>query len=206
MNFGRLNLQSNDVDFRYLRPVEQSATPRYAELRALVDVSRFFGRGADHIVFALDCEGGQGSDNPHCGPIVRDGKNLFATARGVIVAANGAVVMEAWNGTATPELVPIANMRPGPFDPAAHRILTVRVRCHYAGGIEVRIRKGLGGRVLFDGAVATAARAWPGHMRACIGGIALGFVAPKETGCTEQIAPRSAPGARLAYVACARVA
>lgn len=205
MNIGRLNLQSNDLDFCYLRTVEQAATPDYAELLAVVDVSRYFANGAHHIVLAVDTSGEAGSNNPHCGPIVRDGQNTFTHARGAILLGDGTVLAETWNGTFSPELVPIPNQVAGSFDPAAHHLLTLRLRCHYSGGISLRVRKGIGGDVLFDGSVASAAWPWPGHMRASLGGIALGFVAPKDTGCVEQIAPRSAPDARLGYVAHARV-
>lgn len=202
---GQLNLSGNDLDFCYLPVQQQGGTPAFAELRAVLDVSRFYSRGGNHAVFALDCEGGQGSGNPHCGPILRDGENLFATARGVIVLADGTVAAETWNGTFSPGLAFFVNSVPGPFDPMAHRCLAVRVRCHYAGGIDVRIRRGLGGAVVFDGALPTAAWPWPGHMRASIGAIALGFVPPKDTGCVEQVVPRSAPDARLGYAALARV-
>jgi hypothetical protein len=206
MNIGRFNLQSNDLDFRYLRTVAQAATPEFAELLAVVDVSRFFSRGAHHIVMALDTSGEAGGNNPHCGPIVRNGQNLFTHARGAILLGDGSVLVETWNGTSSPVLEPIANQVAGGLDPAAHRILTLRVRCHYTGGTSVRVRKGIGGAVLFSGAVASAPWAWTGQMRACLGGIALGFVAPQDTGCVEQIAPRSAPDARLPYMAHARVA
>lgn len=202
---GELSLRENDLDFRYLPAVAQASPPDYAEVRAVIDVSRFYSRGADHFILALDCEGGQGSDNPHCGPIIRDGRNMFGTARGVIVAAGGAVVVEVWNGTFSPGLAPIANELPDPFDPPAHDCLAVRVRCHYAGGIDIRIRAGLGGAVVFQGGVPSDPWPWAGHMLACIGGIALGFVAPKDTGCVEQLAPRSAPDAKLGYAASSRV-
>lgn len=202
---GQLNLKSNDLDFRYLPAKLQGCTPGFAELRAVVDVSRYFSKGGHHIVFALDCEGGQGASNPHCSPIYRHGENLFAIARGVIVLGDGTVMFERWNGTFAPELVPISNNVPGAFDPTAHRCLTVRVRCHYAGGVSVRIRSGIGGPVVFDGALPTAAWAWPGHMHACVAAIALGFVAPKDTGCVEQIQPRSAPDAELGFAAFSRV-
>ncbi|RQO83477.1 hypothetical protein [Acidovorax sp. FJL06] len=202
---GQLSLQPNDLDFRYLPAKLQASSPGYAELRAVVDVSRYYAKGGHHIVFALDCEGGQGAYNPHCGPIYRHGDNLFATARGVIVLGDGTVMYERWNGTFAPELVPISNNVPGAFDPAAHRCLTVRVRCHYAGGVSVRIRSGIGGPVVFDGVLSTPAWAWPGHMHACVAAIALGFVAPKDTGCTEQILPRSAPDAELGFAAFSRV-
>lgn len=204
IRIGHLRLRTNDLDFRYLPTHKHQATPRYAQLRALITPSRFFSRGADHIAFALDCAGEQGSGNPHCGPIVRRGNSLFATARGVVVAYDGSVLCEIWNGTASPLLVPIANQRPGRFDPSAHTFLAMRVRCHYAGGIEVRIRNGLGG-VVFEGSVPSQPWPWTGSMRACIAGIAGGFVAPQETECVEQTEPRSAPQAKLGYVALASV-
>lgn len=202
---GQLSLRENDLDFRYLPALAQASVPRYAELRAVIDVSRFFNRGADHVVFALDCDGGQGSNNPHCGPVIRDGENLFATARGVVVAADGAVVMEIWNGTSSPGLIAFDNTLKERFDPRDHTCLNVRVRCHYAGGVEVRIRKGVAGKVLFEGFVQTAPHAWTGQMKACLGGIALGFVAPQETNCVEQLHPRNAAKAKLGYMAYSRL-
>lgn len=202
---GQLRLASNDLDFRYLPAKLRAAPPSFAELRAVVDVSRFFAKGGHHIVFALDCNGGQGANNPHCGPIYRHGDNLFETARGVIVLADGTVMYERWNGTFAPELVPISNGLPTVFDPGAYRCLNVRVRCHYEGGVSIRIREGIAGDVVFDGTLPTAACAWPGHMRACMAGIALGFVPPKDTGCAEQIQPRSAPHAELGFAAFSRV-
>ena len=201
----QLSLYTNDLDFRYLPANVQESTPSYAELRVVVDVSRFYVNGGHHVVFALDCEGAQGANNPHCGPICRHGDNLFATARGVIVLGDGTVVAETWNGTFSPEVVPIANQVPGVFDPTAHRCFTVRVRCNYAGGITVRIRSGIGGAVVFEGGLTTAPWAWPGQMHACVGGIALGFVPPQDTGCIEQVEPRSAPNAELGWVVFSRV-
>ncbi|MBV7542873.1 hypothetical protein [Acidovorax sp. sic0104] len=204
---GQLHLKYNDVDFRYIDAAWPSGSPAYAELRVVLDVSRFFSRCAHHVILALDCAGEQGSNNPHCGPIYRDGQNLFSTARGAILLGDGTVMTEVWNGTFSPELAVIPNLIPGPFDPSAHRCLNVRVRCDYAGGTSVRIRDGRGGPVLFAGMLATAAWPYEGEeMRACLGGIALGFVPPKDTGCVEQIAPRSAPHAVLGYAASARVA
>lgn len=203
---GQINLATNDLDFRYLPEKHKAEAPDYAELRAVVDISRFYSKGGHHVVFAMDCEGEQGSNNPHCGPILRRGENLFATARGVIVLGDGTVMFEGWNGTFSPDLIPIVNQQPGVFDPSAHRCLTVRVRCHYAGGVSVRIRSGIAGPVVFEGDLPTPPVPWPGHMRSCIAGIALGFVPPKDTGCVEQIQPRSAPDAELGVVAFSRLA
>lgn len=202
---GLLSLRANDLDFQYLPDKVQASTPEYAELRTVVDASRFFCQGGHHIVLAMDCGGGQGSNNPHCGPIYRHGGNLFAIARGVIVLFDGTVLAETWNGTFSPGLVPVVNQAPGPFDPSTHSFMTVRVRCHYSGGISVRIRGGIGGPVVFDGDVATTAWSWPGYTRACVGGIALGFVPPKDTGCVEQLDPRSAPDAELGFAAFVRL-
>ncbi|RZJ55511.1 MAG: hypothetical protein EON49_19735 [Acidovorax sp.] len=202
---GLLNLQTNDVDFRYLPTVSQIAAPEYVELHVVLDVSRFFSRCAHHVILALDTSGEAGDNNPHCGPVLRNGQNLFTHARGAILLGDGSVMTEIWNGTFSPVLGVIPNDVPGDFDPSAHKFLNVLVRCHYAGGTSVRIRKDLNGDVLFDGAVQSPPWSWPGQMRACLGGIALGFVAPKDTGCVEQIAPRSAPDARLGYAAFSRV-
>lgn len=202
---GQLNLRTNDLDFRYLPDQVQESAPEYAELCTVVDASRFFSLGGHHIVFALDCGGGQGSNNPHCGPVYRHSENLFSTARGVIVLFDGTVLAEIWDGTFSPGLVPVINQTPCSFEPSTLSFVTVRVRCYYRGGISVRIWVGIGGPVVFEGDVATGTWPWPGYMRACVGGIALGFVPPKNTDYVEHLDSRSAPDAELGIAAFARL-
>ena len=59
---------------------------------------------------------------------MRDGQNIFTHARGAILLGDGTVLAETWNGTFSPELVPIPNQVAGSFDPAAHHLLTLRLR------------------------------------------------------------------------------
>lgn len=199
---GSLHLQHNDLDFRYLPAATSVHIPAVAMLRAVVDATHFFSRAGHHFILALDCWGAQGSNNPHCGPVVRHGEDLFETARGLIVLGDGTVVAETWNGTFSPGLQPIANTTGVPFDPCAESVLSLHITAAYAaGGMAVEILRGLVGPVLFRGAVASPPQAWAGSTRACVGGIAMGFVPPADTGCVEQLLARSAADARLGFAA-----
>ena len=205
----QLSLAPNDLDFFYLPARASLVATRHADLVCTVDCSQFFSKGADHMIFALDCTGEQGAYNPHCGPIVRHGHNLFAQARGFIIVGDGAVVAERWNGTAMPLLQTVNNTASGSFHPTTHPIFTVHIRAGYREGayadrMQIDIHQGITiqGTVLFTGEVAGAAWGWDwsGTHRAAIGGIALGFVPPSATGCAEEILPRSAPEAVLPFV------
>lgn len=205
----QLSLAPNDLDFFYLPARTSLVATCHAELVCTVDCSQFFSKGADHMIFALDCMGEQGAYNPHCGPIIRHGKNLFAQARGFIIAADSAVVAERWNGTAMPLLQTVDNTASGTFNPTTHPIFTVHIRAGYRAGayadrMQITIHQGLTiqGPVLFTGEVSGAAWGWDwsGTHNAAIGAIALGFVAPSETGCVEELLPRSAPDAVLPFV------
>lgn len=90
----QLTLAINDLDFCYLPPRLSLSPMRHNDLVCTVDCSWFFSEGANHMVFALDCTGGQGSYNPHCGPIYRHGQNLWSEARGFIIFADGMVMAE----------------------------------------------------------------------------------------------------------------
>ena len=205
----QIQLTPNDLDFYYL-PVRSSlAATRHNDLVCTVDCSRLFVNGAHHVVFALDGTGGQGSYNPHCGPIIRHGKNLWSEARGFIFFADGVVEAERWNGTAMPVLQPVHNVSGGTFDLAAHPIVTVRIRAGYRAGtyadrMHINIHQGItiDGPVLFEGEVTGAGWGWDwtGTHNAAIGAIAMGFVPPSETGCVEELLPRSAPDAVLPFV------
>ena len=201
-----LRLTPNDLDFCYLPWVASSVPSHGSELVCTVDASRFFANGGHHIFFAVDCEGGQGSYNPHCGPILRYGKNLWATARGFIVFGDGAVMAEGWNGTAMPALAAVANTSGAVFDPAQHPVFALRIVAGYRQGalanrMRVEIRTGLSakGALVFSGSVEGPewGRDWAGGSRAAMGGIASGFVPPSATGCVEELLPRSAPDAAL---------
>lgn len=201
-----LRLTQNDLDFCYLPRVVNPMPSHGSELVCTVDASRFFANGGHHIVFALDCEGGQGSYNPHCGPIFRYGKNLWAAARGFIVFGDGVVMAEGWNGTALPALAAIANTSGAVFDPGHCPVFTLRIVAGYRSGalanrmgIEIRAGGSAEGALLFAGGIEGPEWGWDwtGTSKAAMGGIALGFVAPAATGCVEELLPRSAPQAAL---------
>lgn len=204
----QLQLASNDLDFYYLPERTSLLATRHADLLCTVDCSQLFVNGAHHMVFALDCTGGQGSYNPHCGPIWRRGENLWSEARGFILFSDGTVVAERWNGTAMPVLTTVANTSGGVFEPAADPIFTVHIQAGYrAGGLADRMRitihRGItvDGAVLLEGEVAGASWGWDwsGVHKAAIGAIASGFLPPSATGCVEEVLPRSAPNAVLPF-------
>lgn len=201
-----LGLDSNDLDFCYLPRVDGSSPSHGVELLCTVDASKFFPNGGHHIVFALDCEGGQGRYNPHCGPIFRYGRNLWSAARGFIIFGDGAVMAEGWNGTAMPALSAIANTSGTVFNPAQHPVFTLRITAGYQCGafansmrVEIYFGESAEGALLFAGGIEGSewGRNWIGYSNAAMGGIAVGFVPPSATGCVEELLPRSAPRAVL---------
>jgi len=201
-----LRLALNDLDFCYLPRVASSVPTHCSELVCTVDSSLFFANGGHHMVFALDCEGGQGIYNPHCGPIHRYGKNLWSAARGFIVFGDGVVMAEGWNGTAMPALAVVSNMVEDVFDPAKCPVFTLRIVAGYRAGIwansmqiEIRAGETAQGTILFAGSIAGPdwGMDWRGSSKSAIGGIASGFVPPGSTGCVELRVPRSAPDAAI---------
>ena len=197
---GLLCLEHNDVDFRYGAVHYQLRAPGHVEVHGALDLAEFFSRGGHHVLVAVDCAGASGHGNPHCGPVIRHGENLFSTARGFLILADGTVVVEFWNGTFNPGLHVIPNTSGAVFDPVQGGLLNIRLLQGYAaGGVSVEIRTGMGGQVVFSGELPTVPQPWLGSTRIAIGGIAPGFVPPAETGCAEQLLPRSAPNARVGY-------
>lgn len=204
-----LSLVTNDLDFYYLPTVTSSDPSGYIRIICTVDTSAFFSNGGNHVIFAFDCEGGQGSNNPHCGPIIRRGENLFATARGVVVFEDGSVWAERWNGTNSPNWGSMPNILGTGWNPTSTPVFTVVIRAGYRSGylanlISAEIYSGDGvnaaNEVYMGGATGTLwGQDFTGTHRALIGGIGLGFVAPSDTGCVEQIAPRTAPNAVLPF-------
>lgn len=201
-----LCLAVNDLDFCCLPQVFGSEPTHVSELVCTVDCSRFFAHGGHHIVFAMDCEGEQGSGNPHSGPIERGGENLWSLARGVIVLGDGTVMAERWNGTASPVLAGISNSLQTRFDPALHPVFTLRMTAGYRAGawsdtlqIEIRAGESPEGGMLFAGSMAGPPWGWDwsGSCKAALAGIALGFVPPSAPDGVELKVPRSAPGAVL---------
>ena len=204
----QLTLDINDLDFYYLPPRLSLSASRHSELTCTVDCSWFFAQGANHMVFALDCTGEQGSYNPHCGPVYRHGQNLWSEARGFIIFADGTVMAERWNGTAMPALVTVANTSGAVFNPALNPVFTVRIRAGYrAGGwanrMDLAIHQGItaDGPVLLAGEVAGEAWGWDwtGVHRVALAAIGWEFVTPNDTGCVEQRVPRGARNAILPF-------
>ena len=205
----QLTLAQNDLDFYYLPAKTSSVATAYNDLICTVDTSAFFSNGADHVAFAIDCQGVQGSNNPHCGPILRRGSNLWANARGFIVFGNGTVMAEQWNSTFSPGLSPpLPNAAGGTFNPATTPVFTVRIKGGYRAGIwantmTIEIRQGtsLFGTLLFSASVPWGWD-WTGsHLAAIagIGGAVNGFVRPVDTGCVEQLLPRGAASAVMPF-------
>lgn len=205
----QLTLAQNDLDFYYLPAKTSSVATAYNDLICTVDTSAFFSNGADHVAFAVDCQGVQGSNNPHCGPILRRGSNLWANARGFIVFGNGTVLAEQWNSTFSPGLSsPLPNSAGGTFNPATTPVFTVRIKGGYRAGIwantmTIEIRQGtsLFGTLLFSASVPWGWD-WTGsHLAAIagIGGAVNGFVRPVDTGCVEQLLPRGAASAVMPF-------
>lgn len=191
---------TNDLDFVYATPATSSDASGSVELRCTFDVSNFFSKGGNHVVMAVDTSGAAGGNNPHCGPIYRRGANLFTNARGFILFADGTINTEHWNGTASPS---IATVVAGGFNVSANPVFTIRLRAGYRAGlyantmvIEIRAGSGIYGTLLCSGQVSWGWD-WTGTHTACVGGIAMGFVSPNQTGCSEQIVARSAPSATI---------
>ena len=204
----QLTLAINDLDFCYLPPRLSLSPMRHNDLVCTVDCSWFFSEGANHMVFALDCTGGQGSYNPHCGPIYRHGQNLWSEARGFIIFADGMVMAERWNGTAMPGLVTVTNTSGAIFNPAMHPVFTLRVQAGYRMGgfadrMRITIHQGIAADdpVLFEGEVTGAGWGWDwtGSHKVAIAGIGPHFVTPNDTGCVEERVPRDAPNAILPF-------
>lgn len=204
----QLQLTINDLDFWYLPPRISLSPTRHNDLVCTVDCSWFYSEGGNHMVFAVDCTGGQGSYNPHCGPIDRHGQNLFAEARGFIIFADGTVMAELWNGTGMPGLVAVSNTSGATFNPAVQPVFTVHIQAGYrAGGFANRMRitihQGIAadGPILFEGEVTGAGWGWDwtGSHKAAIGAIGPQFVSPNDTGCVEDRVPRGAPNAILPF-------
>ena len=204
----QLSLAINDLDFVYLPIRTSTDAARHCEVVCTVDCSWFYSQGANHMVFALDCTGGQGSYNPHCGPVLRHRQNLWAEARGFIIFADGAVMAERWNGTAMPGLVAVANTSGATLDPAQTPVFTVRIQAGYRAGpladtLRIAIHQGISlqGPVLFQGEVTGSGWGWDwtGSHRVALAGIGPHFVTPNDTGCVEERVPRGAPDAVLPF-------
>lgn len=202
----QLSLAQNGLDFLYA-PTGSSGDPAiYNDLIATVDTSNFYSSVPDpyaHVVFALDCSGGQGSNNPHSAPIMRNGANLWAVARGFIILGDGSIKAEQWNGTFSPAFLDITNTSGTVFNPAANPVFTVRIKAGYRTGlwantmtIEVRAGAGIYGPLLFSGVAPGWGWDWSGSHKVCMA-IIGGFVAP--SGPTEDLSPRPGSGATVPF-------
>ena len=147
-----------------------------------------------------------GSSNPHCGPIIRNGVNLFSTARGFLISRNNGVFSEIWNGTASPVVAPLANTSGQVFTPLTGTY-TLRLRAGYSTGSFYENRMYIqisAGTSIYDPVVFSASapitRPYTGSHRLMIGAISDGFVgANPGNGCTEPSGPGSAYGGYVPF-------
>ena len=202
-------LGNNDLDFWCLPRITNADPSQTLRMTVVVSgVGRFFSSGGNHLVFAVNTEGGAGGSDPHCGPIIRRGTNLFTNARGFIFfAGDNDVRAEHWNGTSSPGVAEVRNGASVVFRPSVEDTLHIRITVGYRTGVlantmRIDIRRGdnLGGELLFSGIQEGWGWNWSGEHRACIGAIAGGFRSPNETRCAEELVSRSAPSARLPIV------
>lgn len=202
----QLTLVRNNLDHYITDATYSTSSSSYIDIICTVDTSNFFSKGADHMVLAFDMAGGQGSNNPHCGPIIRNGKNMWGTARGFIIFGDGTVKAERWNGTFSPGIGDITNIAGTSFNPGSvHTHFTVRIKAGYESGpyantMQIQIFDGTAtsGPRRFEGSINWS-QAWTGIHQFCVGAIANGFVPPSETGCVETTASGSAALATLPF-------
>lgn len=203
----QLTMNRNNYD-HYFLPDSIGTTEGYQDIRILVTTTDFFNRATndfDHIFIATDCGGAAGNYDPHCGPIIRNGQNLFTTARGFFIARSGQVSWEVWNGTSSTPGGPLTNTISGTtFNPVSGTYF-IRARFGYSTGpyanmatIEI-FKDSRYGAPLFMGSVASHV-AWNGYYRTCFGAIATGFrgVDP-SVGCVEPTGPGSAYGGYIPF-------
>lgn len=202
-------LQNNDLDF-YLLPTQTNPAPTaFTEIICTVNAGQFFsnatGATFEHIAFVIDAAGEQGTNNPHCGPIIRNGSNLWSVGRGFIIFANGSIQAEQWNGTFSPGFLNIQNEAAGTFDPNVG-IWTVRILAGYRDGqfaeqMRIFIHSGdsISGPVIFNGTAPGWGWDRLGTFKGGVAIIADGFVKPADTGCIEVLANRSSPNARIFF-------
>lgn len=199
-----ISLAQNDIDFFY-KEISASGTEAFLRFQGIIDTTNFFSNGGDHAILAINAEGGQGSNNPHCGPIIRNGENLWQDARGFIIFANGAIWAEQWNGTSSPGFLTITNQSGNTYNPAVNPVVHFRIDGWFrtgtlANNMYITLRaNSSGGAILFQGVAPGWGWDPSTSYRAAIGGIAAGFVAPSATGCVEELLPRSAPSASFTF-------
>jgi hypothetical protein len=178
----------------------------YNDIICTVTTSSFYSNGAWHIALPLDLQGAQGSGNPHCAPIYRNGTNLWADGRGFIIFSDGTVEAEQWNSTFSPGISsPLTNLDGTGFNPATTPTFTVRIKAGYRSGIyantmQIQIYDGTSiyGTLLFTGSVPWGWD-WTGSHKAAIAGIGYNFKRPVDSGCVEELLPRAASAAVLPF-------
>jgi hypothetical protein len=206
-------INNNDLDFIYTSPQATTWDSRYHnDFVCTVNPSTFFANGGNHIVFAFDVEGEQGTNNPHCGPIIRNGDNLWANGRGFIIFGDASVQSERWNSTLSPVVTSVSSSAGTGWNATtAKQTWTVRITAgymtseQYSTRMRIRIYAGTStaGTLMFDGQTAESSQ-WQWYYsqsdrRMAMGGIGPGFVAPSSTGCVEQKISRAAANANFAY-------
>lgn len=202
----QLSLYYNDLDFYTLAAVSSSVSTAYNDIICTVTTTNFFSNGAWHIAFPLDLQGAQGSGNPHCAPVYRNGVNLWANGRGFIIFGDGHVEAEQWNSTLTPGLSgALSNLGGTGFNPATNSTFTVRIKAGYRSGpfanvmqIEIFDGSSIYGTKLFTGSVPWGWD-WTGSHRSAIAGIGYNFKRPVDSGCVEELLPRAASAAVLPF-------
>lgn len=198
-----LRLTRNDLDFYRLPSVSSRVDSVLQEFVCTVNTSEFYALGGNHIVFAMDCSGGAGTGQPHNGPVVRNGANLFVLARGCIIFADGQVWFEHWNGTTNPGVTRITSTIEG-FSPATTPIFTVRLSAGYRSGamanyMAVNIHAGgPTGPLVFSGSQPWGWN-WTGTHVAYFAAIGTRFITPNDTGNVETQAPGVAPNATVHF-------
>jgi hypothetical protein len=202
-----LTMNRNDLDFAYLPAVTSSSSSSTLDFRITIDTSNFFNRATnadDHVLFALDYSGQSGNNNPHCGPIIRNGQSIFVLARGFIILRDGRVMYEVWNGTFSPSLGIVSNTSGQTFNPLSGTF-TIRIRAGYRSGayanlmtISITSGSSIYDPVVFQGS-AGVGWDWTGTHTAGIGAISMGFIPPSSTGCVETTAAGPAYGGYLPF-------
>jgi hypothetical protein len=204
-----LTMDRNNLDFYFLPDQTSISNQVSLDVRVTVTTDYFFNlaTGAfDHIAIAMDCAGEAGGNNPHCGPIYRNGRNIWVTGRGFFITRSSGVWSEIWNGTSSPVINQITNTSGQTFNPVSGTY-TIRIRAGYRAGpfanlMTITITNGYSifDPVVFQGS-AGIGWDWTGNHRVAMAIIASGSVGPNPgNGCTEPSTPGSAYGGVLPFL------
>jgi plastocyanin len=193
-----LTMARNDLDFIYAKDVQHNGGT-YLRLDFTLDIDDFFTAGGDHIPFVVNAKIVSPHTN-HCGPIVRNGRELFSYGRGFFIrAGSNQVFAEHWNGTASPPTALVTRTGGTGFNTTTNK----RVRMRIVGGLRtgpwanqmvVYIWDAITSSLLFQGSVPWGWDPETIYM-AAIGGIASGFQSPNSNGCVERTGPGNTPSA-----------